>query len=102
MNQELIRSSEKDIPPKRRELMFRVMDGHYDLSPLVYQIYCHIQCDDILRWLLASRLTGQELRKWFQIECGGSFVFMLTSVVKRLRADLERKPMIVGKDYITR
>jgi hypothetical protein len=91
----------KRITPQQRDMMLFTLDGepHETLRFIVYHIYCHVRCTEILHWLIRNRLTGKSLLGWFTQVHDGSILNMIAFVIKEIDRDLEKKPMFAGKDF---
>ena len=47
---------------KRRELMYRAMDGMHDLVGVMHILDHYKFCDNILIWLICHKYTGKNLQ----------------------------------------
>lgn len=87
----------KHLEPYRQELLLRVIDGRTDLAQPAYYLYCHERCDDLLRWLIANRMTGSDLVETLALECNGSVIVLIQRIIKRLDRDLKLKPVLASQ-----
>lgn len=81
----------------RRELMHRVLDGEQRLLPVLHFLDQFKRCDDMLRWLIRSRLTGWNFWHWSQGQFGRSLDGMARFILSQLEKDEER-PVFYGRD----
>lgn len=88
--------------PRRRALMFRVMDGRPDVLPYLHFLDRFVRCDDILSWLIENRLTGKQFLSWSKELFGVSMLKMAAFVLSRLEKQTgkTKRPVIVGKDVL--
>lgn len=90
---------EKPLSSKLSDMLLRIIDDDSRNAHLVYQIYCHRRAHAIADWCLRARLTGRELQGFLNQACGGSSVFFLAEVCRRLDREGIRRPIVVGKDW---
>lgn len=86
---------------RRRELMHRVMDGHPGLLPVMHHLDSYVLCDKMLEWLVANRIIGSHLLDVLHQYYNGS-ILSLAKFIKAQVTREEEKPILVGKDYISR
>lgn len=51
------------LTTKRKELMWRVMDGHTDLAGVMHILHGYKYCDNFLIWLIYNGYTGKNLKE---------------------------------------
>jgi hypothetical protein len=90
------------MTPRRRALMMRVMDSKPEILPYLHFLDRFARCDDILRWLIENRLTGQSFLEWAKQSFDISMMNMASFVLKRVEKDNSRdiRPIIMGKDFL--
>lgn len=60
----------------------------------------HRRADEILKWLIKTNLTGENLFEWIKIEMRGSILGTMKFVVMQIDKDSEIRPIIAGRDYL--
>ena len=87
------------MTPKRRALMFKVMDDKEEILSYLYHLNSFVRCDDILKWLIDNKLTGKEFLSWAKFHFGVSILELASFVLAQI--DKHRKPGIFfGKDVL--
>lgn len=89
------------MSPRRRELIFKCIDGDSRLLPAMHMCTQFYRCDDIIEWLISNRFTGKNLWDWIKSEHGGSYFGMAKFVLTKLKREQELQPVIAGRDFIT-
>lgn len=84
----------------RRQLMLTVCDNDMRIPPILHQLDCYVRCDDVLQWLINHNLTGNELFLLIRYKYSNSVQGLVKDVLRRLNKDLEKKPIIFGKDWV--
>jgi hypothetical protein len=93
-----------DIPAKRREMYFKIIDNYPNFHLITLRLYfldSHfppLKLDSALRWLLNARLTGYNFIGWWTNVCKGSDLEMH----RILLAILDKMPIasvIAGRNF---
>jgi hypothetical protein len=83
----------------RRQMMLRVADGVRENLSHVYHLDRLTRCDEILAFMLREKITGQKFAGKVKNEHGGSLLDFVKWVVQKLNRDLEKRPIIAGRDF---
>lgn len=92
--------SKARMTARRREQIFRVLDGSVDqrLLQLCYHLDHHKRADEIFDFMARQNLVGRNLLAKIEEEDEGRFVFTaLTRIVNLM--EKETRPMYVGRDF---
>jgi hypothetical protein len=87
------------MSPKRRDLMFHVMDGVAETLPFLHHFDSQRRCEDILLWLIKNNLTGKNFISWAKTEFPGSILGITKFILGRLNQDKDYK-VLYGRDLI--
>lgn len=82
-----------------RQLLLRVCDGVTSLVPLAWYIKDLRRAEDACRWLIASRLTGQNLMHFWAHEHKLSFLQVLAEINKGLENEDKARAIRVSRDF---
>lgn len=83
-----------DIPPHRRELYYRIINGERDFHPITLRLHFlndHFPPDKIdraLTWLVKYNVVGKAFISWFRMQCHASDLEMhsrLLTVVENVK-----------------
>ena len=93
-----------EIPRRRRELYFSIIDNHTDIHPITYRLYFlenhfppHL-LDTALKWLVSNDLKGKKFLRWFKEECGASDLEMHHRLLRRVNNEIPLA-IIAGKNF---
>lgn len=92
----------KAVSHRFRDLSFKVLDGDTRLAPFVYHVYCHKRSERIMEWLVQNHLTGTKLWSWLDHHFGRSTLSPIREILKIIDGDATARPIIFGKDFISR
>jgi len=84
----------------RKELMHKVIGGYPPNVAVMHQLSHYRFCDGILRWLIASDITGFNLADWLKINHNNSILGMVQWIVKKHNKEKAFKPILYGRDWI--
>lgn len=76
---------------RRRELMFRIIDGRNDYHPITMRLHFineHFPpnlIDEALEWLVVNGHTGLKFVAWFKMECGESDLQMHEKLLRVIK-----------------
>ena len=93
-----------EIPPKRRELYFKIIDTFPNIHLVTLRLYfldSHFppnKLDDALRWLVNSRIIGYSFVSWWTNVCKSSDLEMhriLLAVLNKLPV----ASVVAGKNF---
>jgi len=93
-----------DIPPHRRELYFRVINGEQDFHPITLRLHFlndHFppaKLDAALKWLIRHNVIGKQFVNWFRIQCGNSDLTMHAKLLEVVDNAGFARP-IAGKNF---
>ena len=88
------------ITPRRREQVFRVLDGCNDerLLRFCYHLDQHYRSDEIFDFMYRQRLVGRNLLSKIEEEDEGRFIWTaMTRIVNMM--EKETRPMYLGRDF---
>lgn len=89
------------LNPRRRELMFRVMDGQLTDKTILHFMYMLdrlTRCDEILAWLVNSRLTGKNFKAFIK-ENNFTPLTLAKYAIRMIVKDAEYRPILYGRDF---
>jgi hypothetical protein len=92
----------KNVTTQVRDLTLKVLDDDHRLGPFVYHAYCHRRTVEILKWCIDNHLTGAKLYDWLSFHFGKSTLSPLREILKLIDSDETAKPIIAGRDFISR
>lgn len=78
--------------------MFRILEDEPKVLPDLYFLDSFIRCEEILRWLIANRLTGKDFLEWRNYLFGNSQLEMVQFILSKLDKS-EKQPIFYGKDF---
>lgn len=81
--------------------MLRIGDGVPDTLPLLYHLDRLTRCDEVLAFMLREKITGQKFAGKVKNEHGGSILEFVKWAIQKINRDLEKRPIVAGKDYRT-
>lgn len=88
------------IRPKRLAMMQRVADGIPQIGIPLWHFNNLTRCDEILSWLIKQRITGKEFQLFMKFYCEGSILNTAKEILRRIDANEECSPILVGRDFI--
>ncbi len=86
----------------RRELMFKVMDNHYELLDTMHYLSRYKRCDQMLAWLYKSHITGKSLHGWIRIHWRNSLLNMVKFILMKVDKEKTPRPIFLGDEYLPR
>ncbi len=75
------------------------MDGKQETLPYLFFIDSCVRADEILKWLIANRLTGKNFLSWTHYLFGNSQLEMVQFILSKLDKT-DKQPIFYGKDFI--
>jgi hypothetical protein len=93
-----------DIPPHRREIYFRIINGEQDFHPITLRLHFlndHFPIDKLdraLKWLIAHNIVGKLFVNWFRMQCHNSDLEMHSRLL-RVVDNMPLAPIIAGKNF---
>ncbi len=106
VNIALMHKDEYALTNRRRELYFRVIDGHLDLHAIAQRLHFledHFPAhhlESAMRWLIANNITGGHFVRWFKGPCKNSDLEMHRLLLAILE-NTQLAPVIAGRNFIT-
>jgi len=85
---------------ERKDLMHVVMNGKFELLPILHQLTHYKDCDKFLKWLHLNNITGINLIEWLKINHNGSLMGMVKFIIKYQNKNREENPIILGRDWV--
>jgi len=85
--------------PQTRQSMLKIIDGQETLVRFCYFLSQFKRCDQMLRFLINSRLIGATLVDWLKVNFEDSFLQASAFILKHVKKDNELKPVFT-KDMI--
>ena len=82
-----------------RDLFQMVMNGKYELLPIMHQLSRYRDHKKFLKWLFLNGITGQNLFEWLKIKFNNSTMSMVKFIVKHHNKNIEEKPIFLGRDW---
>jgi len=74
----MIKNPFEDIPPRRRELYFQIINGEQAFDPITLRLHFlndrfpADKLDRALEWLIKNRIVGKAFIKWVHLDCHNS------------------------------
>lgn len=79
--------------------MLRVMDGNPMVPPFLHYLDRFHKCDAMLKWLIDSRLTGNDFMAWVRSpEIKGSMLEVSREILRRMERAQETRAILYGRD----
>lgn len=85
---------------ERRRLMLEVNQGHPAGPPYLYHLDRFKRCDEILRWLIRNKITGERFIGWVRGEYEGSILRAGAAALQAIDRESGPRKIIGGKDYL--
>lgn len=98
------RNALNDIPPRRRELYFRIIDNEADFHPITLRLHFlndHFPPDKLdaaLRWLVSHDLVGRHFVLWFKTQCGNSDLNLHAKLLSVIENQAIARP-VAGRSF---
>jgi len=86
------------MTPQRRDLMLQVMNGEPQALHYLHHLNFYTRCDDILSWLIKSRLTGKEFIQWSRFSFRDSMLNMSKHILSRIEKT-DKNSILYGIDF---
>jgi hypothetical protein len=83
---------------QRRKLIFAVADGYDPALHILAFLDSLERCDDVLRWLIANRMTGKALCEFLHVQFGNKMLAMTKFILKRIDKTREEQALFLGRD----
>lgn len=94
-------ATRRKMTPKRRKLMFRVMDEQVGALPLLHHFNDYHRCDEILTWLIRNKLTGKNFMAWVQEHFArNSLLEPARFILQKIDNEKEKRPILLGRDMV--
>lgn len=93
-----------DIPPHRRELYFRIINGEPDFHPITLRLHFlndHFPVDKLdraLKWLVKNNVVGKIFLNWVRTQCNNSDLEMHSKLLAVVD-NSQMLPLIAGKNF---
>lgn len=84
----------------KRQKYLAVIDGEPSLLPIMHQMDHYKDSEKILSWLIKNKLTGKNLKQWFDGNFQGSVLSFIKWVAMKSNKEKEYRPIISGKDWM--
>lgn len=85
---------------KQRNSYLAIADGVPETFPIIYHIDRLTRKDEVCRWLLRNKVTGQKLLELYA-QNDSSILQLCSNILKRINKDSVNQKIIAGKDYLT-
>lgn len=87
------------LTKERKELMMQVVDDDLTVIPIMHQLSRYVHCDKFLKWLIANRITGKDLRYWLTFQHANSVMTMVQFIIMKVNREKVFRPVLLGKDW---
>lgn len=79
--------------------MFKVMDGNPDVVRYLHHFDSYTRCEDMLKWLIKNKLTGNEFIHWAKNTFGVYYLAVGKFILEQLNKDDSYK-ILHGRDFL--
>lgn len=83
-----------------RALILKIVDGCFEVLPIVYQIKSYRDHNKIFKWLFENNITGNNFKEWFYDNMQGSVLTLIKFVNMHKQKEKEFRPIISGIDWL--
>lgn len=84
---------------KRRELIFKVIDGDVRNVDVMFHFDRFVHCERMLEWLIANKITGKAFFDMYLNEFKASWLQFGQWIVMKANKDTTVQKIYAGKDY---